>query len=72
MAEGFTENNDGHILTFDLFMARSSLLMYAFVWAPYICIIKMLISNDFSSEASGPELLKFHVEPPWGRRMKDC
>ena len=24
-------------LTFDLFTARSSLLWYAFVWAPYIC-----------------------------------
>ena len=32
----------------------------------------LLISNDFSSEASGSILLKFHVEPPWGRRMKDC
>ena len=48
---------------FDLFTARSSLLLYAFVWAPYICMGKMLrISNDFSSEASGPMLLKFHVE----------
>ena len=47
-------------------MARSSLLLYAFVWAPYICMEKMLIiSNGFSSEASGPVLLKFHVEPPW-------
>ena len=55
------------------FTARSSLLLYAFVWAPYICMEKMLIiSNDFSSEASGPVLLKFHVEPPWGRRTKDC
>ena len=35
------------------FMARSSLLLYAFVWTPYICMEK-LISNDFSSEASGP------------------
>ena len=35
----------------DLFMVRSSLLPYAFVWAPYICMRKMLrISNDFSSE----------------------
>ena len=58
---------------FDLFMARSSLLVYAFVCAPYICMEKILIiSNDFSSKASGPMLLKFHVEPPWGRRMKDC
>ena len=65
--------NDGHKLTFDLFMARSSLLLYAFVWAANICMEKMLIiSNDFSSEASGPVLLKFHVEPPWGRRSKDC
>ena len=60
------------MLAFDLFTARSSLLPYAFVWAPYICMEKMLIvSNDFSSEASGPMLLKFHVEPP-GRRTKDC
>ena len=29
-------------LTFDLFMAKSSLLPYVFVWAPYICIGKML------------------------------
>ena len=34
---------------------------------------KMLrISNNPSSETSGPVLLKFHVEPPWGRGMKDC
>ena len=33
---------------------------------PYICMEKMLIiSNGFSSEASGPVLLKFHAEPPW-------
>ena len=45
---------------FDLFTVRSSLLPYAFVWAPYICMGKMLrISNDFSSEASEPVLLKF-------------
>ena len=49
------------------FTARSSLLPYAFVWAPYIFMKKMLrISNDFSSDVSGPMLLKFHVEPPWG------
>ena len=51
---------------FDLFTARSSLLPYVFVWAPYICMGKMLrISNNFSSEASGPMLLKFHVKPPY-------
>ena len=34
---------------------------------------KMLsISNYFSSEATGPVLLKFHVEPPWDRGMKVC
>ena len=34
-------------------MVRSSLLPYAFVWMPYICLGKMLrISKDFSSEAS--------------------
>ena len=52
-------------------MARSSLLLYAFVWAPYICMENMLIiSNGFSSEASGPVLLKFHVEPPWAGEGK--
>ena len=57
--------NDGRTLTFDLFTARSSLLPYAFEWAPYICMGKMLrISDDFSSEASGPMLLKFHVDSP--------
>ena len=57
--------NDGPTLMFDLFTARSSLLPYAFVQAPYICMGKMLrISNDFSSEASGPMLLKFQVKPP--------
>ena len=58
-------------LTFNLFTARSSLLLYAFVWAPYICMEKMLIiSNGFSSEASGPVLLKFHAEPPWAGEWK--
>ena len=52
-------------LTFDLFTVRSSLLPYAFVWAQYICMGKMLrISNNFSSEASGPVLLKSYMEPP--------
>ena len=47
------------------FQARSNLLPYAFVWAPYICMGKMLrISNDFFSEASGPMLLKSKVEAP--------
>ena len=63
--------NDGGTLTFDLFTARSSLLTYAFVWAPYISMGKMLrISSYFSSEAAN--VLKFHVEPPWGWGMKDC
>ena len=45
---------DGPMLRYDLFTVRSSLLPYAFVLAPYICMEKMLIiSNDFSSEASG-------------------
>ena len=30
------------------------------------------ISNDFSSGACGPVLLKFHLEPPLGREMNDC
>ena len=46
------------------FYGKSSLLPYAFVWAPYIWIGKLLrISNDFSSEATEPNLLKFHIEP---------
>ena len=41
------------------------LLLYAFIWAPYICMEKMLIiSNGFSSETFGPVLLKFHAKPP--------
>ena len=56
----------------DVFTARSSLFSYAFVWAPHICMGKMLrISSDFS-EASGPMLLKFHVEHPWSMRMNGC
>ena len=30
----------------------------------------LIISNDFSSEASGPVLLKFHAEPPWAGEWK--
>ena len=56
---------------FDIITAKSSLLLYAFVWAPYICMEKMLIiSTDFSSEASGPMLLKFHVTSPWAGEQK--
>ena len=63
--------NNCHTLTFNLFTARSGLLLYAFVWAQYICMEKMLIiSNGFSSEASGPVLLKFHAEPPWAGERK--
>ena len=52
-------------LTFDLFTARSSSLPYAFVWALYIWMGKLLrISNDCSSEASEPILFKLHMEPP--------
>ena len=55
--------NSGRTLTFDLCKFASLC----------ICMGKMLrISKDFSSGASGPVLLKFHVEPPWGRGMKDC
>ena len=56
---------------FDLFTARSSLLLYAFVLSVYICMEKMvIISNDFFPEASGPMLLKFHIEPPWAGEQK--
>ena len=30
----------------------------------------LIISNDFSFEASGPMLLKFLVESPWAREQK--
>ena len=30
------------------------------------------ISNNFSSEAAWPMLLKFHVEPFWSGGTKDC
>ena len=30
----------------------------------------LIISNDFSSEASRPVLLKFHAEPPWAGEWK--
>ena len=37
-------------MMFELFTARSNLLPYAFVLAPYICMGKMLrLSNDVSS-----------------------
>ena len=42
-------------MPFDPFTAGSSSLPYAFVWAPYIWIGKLLrTSKDFSSEASEP------------------
>ena len=67
------------------FTVRSILLPYAFVWENCsgisndllwslgLILLKMFrISNDFSFGASGPMLLRFHLEPPWGREMKDC
>ena len=45
------------------FTVRSSWLLYA---GPIHLYVKMLIiSNDFSAEAFGPESHKFHLEPPW-------
>ena len=29
-------------------------------------------SNFFSLETAGPIEAKFHAEPPWDKRMKDC
>ena len=57
------------MIAFDHFTAWSSLLPYAFVWAPYICMGKMLRILNNSSEAPGPMLLKFFWESPWGRGM---
>ena len=51
-------------LTFDLFMARSSLLPYTSVWAPFVCMGKMLSISDDSSEVARPMAPVFHVEPP--------
>ena len=60
------------LLRLTFFKARSSLPPFAFVWAPYMCMWKMLrITNNFSSEAADPVLLKFYVAPPWGRETKD-
>ena len=51
--------NNGRTLTFDLFTVRSIFASLC------ICMGKMFrISNNFSSGASGPILLKFHMEPP--------
>ena len=50
---------NGRTLTFDLFTLRSILLPYVFVWEKVF-----RISNNFSSGAPGPILLKFHMEPP--------
>ena len=33
---------------------------------------QLKFSNDFSSEAAEPILLKFHMEPPKVGGMKDC
>ena len=38
---------------------------HTFVWKKLL-----IISNGFSSEASGPVLLKFHAEPPWAGEWK--
>ena len=32
----------------------------------------LTLSNDFSSEAAEPILLKFHMESPWVGGMKTC
>ena len=33
-------------------------------------VCPLTFSNDFSSEAAEPILLKFHVEPPWSGERK--
>ena len=33
-----------------------------------VCLLTF--SNDFSSEAAEPILLKFHIEPPWSGERK--
>ena len=36
------------------------------------CVRPLTFSNDFSSEAAEPILLRFHMEPPKGGGTKDC
>ena len=59
------------VIHWHLTFLRRVQVCFLYAWAPYICMEKMLIiSNGFSSEASGPVLLKFHAEPPWAGEWK--
>ena len=57
--------NDGRTLMFDLFKRGQ-------VCFPIHLYRENVENNDFFSEVTWPILLKFHVDPLWGREMKDC
>ena len=54
-----------HLLA-HLSYAQDELLWSLFVRRPSVrpCVRPLTFSNDFSSEAPEPILLKFHMEPP--------
>ena len=55
------------------FLRRSQICFPMYLHGPHTFVWeKCWEFQTTSSEASGPMLLKFHVEPPWGRGMKDC
>ena len=61
------------MLRFDFLLQGQVCFPMLLYGIPYICMGKMLrISNNFSSEAARPMLLKFHAMPPWGGGMKEC
>ena len=54
------------------FLRQSQVCFCMHLYGPHTFIWKkmLIISNDFSSEASGPVLLKFHSEPFWAGEGK--
>ena len=38
----------------------------------WLSVQPLALSNDFSSEATEPILLKFHMDPPLAGETKDC
>ena len=54
------------------FLQRGQFCFCMHLYGPHTFVGKkmLIISNGFSSEASGPVLLKFHAEPPWAGEWK--
>ena len=54
------------------FLRRGQVCFCMHLYGPHTLVWKkmLIISNGFSSEASGPVLLKFHAEPPWAGEWK--